>query len=58
MTILDVRSDLNAYFADHVDGAVFVHTETLRATRHGVPAHLLSAQSYAEHFGTLGVRPR
>lgn len=56
MTVIDARSDLGAYLANHLPGAVFLHNETLRATARGIPADLLSAEEYAAVFGRLGIR--
>jgi len=54
-SVIDARGDLNAYFANHLPGAVYLHYETLRATGAGIPADVLPAESYAALFGRLGV---
>src|SRR5690606_12799727 len=41
VTLVDARSDLNAYLADHLPGASYLHFESLRATAGGVPGDLL-----------------
>lgn len=56
VTVIDVRSDLPAYLAGHLPGAAYLHYETLRATRRGVPADTLSLAAYADLLGGLGVR--
>jgi thiosulfate/3-mercaptopyruvate sulfurtransferase len=56
VTLIDLRSDLNAYLANHVPGAVYLHYETLRAAQAGVPGDVLPAASYAELWGRIGVR--
>jgi len=56
VTIIDLRSDLNAYLANHLPGAVYLHYETLRATAAGTPGDVLPASSYAELWGRIGVR--
>jgi thiosulfate/3-mercaptopyruvate sulfurtransferase len=55
VTILDVRSNLVGYLEGHIPGASYVHYESLRATRAGVPADLLGADAYAFLFSQLGV---
>jgi thiosulfate/3-mercaptopyruvate sulfurtransferase len=55
VTVLDARSDLNEYLQGHVPGASYVHYESLRATRAGVPADILEAGGYAAVFSQLGV---
>jgi thiosulfate/3-mercaptopyruvate sulfurtransferase len=56
MTILDARSDLASYLEGHVPGAAFLHNETLRATKGGVPADLLPSEWYTALFSQLGIR--
>lgn len=53
--VLDLRSDLFDYLESHIPGALYVHYETLRATRDGVPGDLLSVESYAALFSQLGI---
>ena len=43
------------YLKDHLPGAVYLNTETLRASRDGIPAQLLPARTYAELFARLGL---
>lgn len=54
-SVIDARGDLNAYLANHVPGAAYLHYESLRATAAGVPGDVLPAESYAALFGRLGV---
>ncbi|MBL8978107.1 MAG: hypothetical protein JNM53_06840, partial [Gemmatimonadetes bacterium] len=56
VTLVDARSDLNAYLADHLPGASYLHFESLRATAGGVPGDLLPAASYRELWSRLGIR--
>lgn len=56
VTVIDARSDLNAYLADHLPGASYLHFESLRAVRHGVPGDLLTLEGYAALWARLGVR--
>ncbi len=56
VTVIDLRSDLAAYLADHLPGAVYLHYETLRATAGGVPGDILPAESYAVLWSRLGIR--
>jgi thiosulfate/3-mercaptopyruvate sulfurtransferase len=55
MTVIDLRSDLFDYLEGHIPSALYLHYETLRATRDGVPADLLPAESYATLFSQLGI---
>ncbi|MBA3259028.1 MAG: sulfurtransferase [Gemmatimonadales bacterium] len=54
VSLVDVRTDVATYLKDHLPGAVFLHTETLRASQGGLPTQLLDQSSYAELFGRLG----
>lgn len=56
VSVVDVRSDFNAYLANHIPGAPFLHFESLRATGKGVPGDTLSSAAYATLLGKLGVR--
>lgn len=55
VSVIDVRTDVFTYLKDHLPGAVFLHTETLRASRGGIPTRLLDAESYRALFGGLGL---
>lgn len=55
-TVLDVRPDVAMYLKAHLPGAVYLNTETLRASEGGVPNLLLPESSYATIFSRLGVR--
>lgn len=56
ITVIDLRSDLNAYLANHIPGAVYLHYETLRASANGVPGDILPAANYAVLWSRLGIR--
>lgn len=56
VTLVDLRSDLAAYLADHLPDAIYLHYENLRATGSGVPGDVLAARSYADLWGRLGLR--
>jgi len=55
LSLIDVRTDVSTYLKDHLPGAMYLHTETLRASRGGMPTQLLEEASYQELFGRLGV---
>jgi thiosulfate/3-mercaptopyruvate sulfurtransferase len=55
--IVDIRTDVFTYLKNHLPGAVYVNTETLRAARGGVPAQLLDEAQYRELFAQLGIAP-
>ena len=56
ITVVDLRSDLNAYLADHLPGAVYLHYENLRVSAKGVPAGVLPQSAYAEIWSRIGIR--
>lgn len=56
VTLIDIRSDLNAYLANHLPNAVYLHYETLRAAANGVPGDVIPATSYAELWSRIGIR--
>ena len=57
VSVIDLRSDLFDYLEGHIPGALYLHYETLRATRDGVPGDLLPTQSYSALFSQLGISP-
>ena len=50
VSLLDVRPDMFIYLKEHLPGAGYLNTETLRASEAGVPAQLLPAAAYGELF--------
>lgn len=57
VVLVDVRTDVFSYLRGHLPGAVYLHTETLRATRGGIPTRLLDGSAYASLFGGMGLPP-
>jgi thiosulfate/3-mercaptopyruvate sulfurtransferase len=55
VSLIDVRTDVFTYLKDHLPGATFLHPETLRASRGGIPTQLLDAAGYAALFSRLGL---
>lgn len=55
VNLIDVRPDLFTYLKGHMPGAVYLNTETLRASEGGIPAQLLSSSAYSELFSRLGL---
>ncbi|NIR43316.1 MAG: sulfurtransferase [Gemmatimonadetes bacterium] len=55
VSIVDLRSDFVGYLEGHIPGAIYLHYENLRATNRGVPADILSAESYAALFSRNGL---
>ena len=55
VVVVDIRTDVFAYLRGHLPGAVYLHTETLRASRGGVPAQLLDGAVYAALFSRMGL---
>lgn len=53
--VLDVRSDLFTFLRGHLPNAQYLHTETLRATREGIPGQLLEGDWYQSLFARLGL---
>ena len=55
VVLLDVRTDVFTYLKNHLPGAEYLNTETLRASEGGIPTRLLSGGAYRELFSRLGV---
>jgi thiosulfate/3-mercaptopyruvate sulfurtransferase len=55
VSLIDVRTDVFTYLKGHLPEAVYLNTETLRATRGGMPTQLLDGSAYASLFGRLGL---
>jgi thiosulfate/3-mercaptopyruvate sulfurtransferase len=55
VVLVDVRTDVFAYLRGHLPGAAYLNTETLRATRAGVPTQLLDGPVYAGLFSRVGL---
>jgi thiosulfate/3-mercaptopyruvate sulfurtransferase len=55
VSLIDVRTDVFTYLTGHLPGAVYLHTETLRASRGGIPTQLLDGPAYVRLFGRLGL---
>jgi thiosulfate/3-mercaptopyruvate sulfurtransferase len=55
VNLVDVRPDLFTYLKGHLPGATYLNTETLRASKGGIPAQLLSPGAYRELFSRLGL---
>jgi thiosulfate/3-mercaptopyruvate sulfurtransferase len=53
--LVDVRTDVFAYLREHLPGAAYLNTETLRATRGGIPTRLLDAGAYSSLFSHMGL---
>jgi thiosulfate/3-mercaptopyruvate sulfurtransferase len=55
VVLVDVRTDVFAYLRGHLPGAAYLNTETLRATRGGIPTQLLDGTAYAALFSRMGL---
>ncbi len=55
VVLVDVRTDVFAYLREHLPGAAYLNTETLRATRGGIPTQLLDAGTYSSLFSHMGL---
>ncbi len=55
VSVIDVRTDVFTYLTDPLPGATYLHTETLRASRGGIPAQLLDGPAYIRLFSRLGI---
>jgi thiosulfate/3-mercaptopyruvate sulfurtransferase len=53
--LVDIRTDVFAYLRGHLPGAVYLNTETLRASRGGIPTRLLDGAAYAALFSRMGL---
>ncbi|MEO8636678.1 MAG: rhodanese-like domain-containing protein [Gemmatimonadales bacterium] len=56
LTVIDLRSDFNAYLANHLPGAIYLHYETLRLVEQGIPAATLPLAEYTAIWSRLGLR--
>lgn len=54
--LIDVRTDVFTYLSGHLPGAEYLNTETIRASRGGIPTQLLEPEAYAALFSRLGIR--
>jgi thiosulfate/3-mercaptopyruvate sulfurtransferase len=55
VVLVDIRTDVFAYLRGHLPGAVYLNTETLRASRGGIPTRLLEGPAYAALFSRIGL---
>lgn len=55
VVLVDVRTDVFTYLRSHLPGAVYLHPETLRASRGGIPTQLLEGPAYAALFSRMGL---
>ncbi len=55
VAVVDMRTDVFTYLRGHLPGAVYLNTETLRASRGGIPTQLLDGSAYAALFSRLGL---
>ncbi len=55
VALVDIRTDVFAYLRGHLPGAVYLNTETLRASRGGLPTQLLDGPAYGALFSRLGL---
>jgi thiosulfate/3-mercaptopyruvate sulfurtransferase len=55
VVLVDIRTDVFAYLRGHLPGAVYLNTETLRASRGGIPTQLLDGPAYAALFSRIGL---
>jgi thiosulfate/3-mercaptopyruvate sulfurtransferase len=55
VVLVDIRTDVFTYLRGHLPGAAYLNTETLRATRGGVPTRLLDGATYAALFSGMGL---
>lgn len=55
VALVDIRTDVFTYLRSHLPGAVYLNTETLRASRGGVPTQLLDGPAYAALFSRIGL---
>ena len=55
VALVDIRTDVFTYLRGHLPGAVYLNTETLRASRGGIPTQLLDGPAYAALFSRIGL---
>ncbi len=56
VSVIDIRTDVFTYLKGHLPGAVYLNTETLRASQGGTPTQLLDGPAYVSLFSRLGIR--
>jgi thiosulfate/3-mercaptopyruvate sulfurtransferase len=56
VSVIDIRTDVFTYLKGHLPGAVYLNTETLRASQGGMPTQLLEGPAYVSLFSRLGLR--
>jgi thiosulfate/3-mercaptopyruvate sulfurtransferase len=55
VSVIDIRTDVFIYLKGHLPGAIYLNTETLRATEGGIPTQLLDRTAYVQLFSRLGL---
>ena len=55
VVLVDIRTDVFTYLRGHLPGAVYLNTETLRASRGGLPTQLLDGPVYGALFSRMGL---
>lgn len=55
LRILDVRDKSTEYTTNHIPNALFLSTENVRTTIHGIPSQLVPAEDLARIFGRIGI---
>jgi thiosulfate/3-mercaptopyruvate sulfurtransferase len=55
VSVIDIRTDVFTYLKAHLPGAIYLNTETLRATEGGIPTQLLDGTAYQQLFSRLGL---
>jgi len=55
LRIIDLRSNIQDYWQNHLPGAVWLSPEALRLADHGVPGKLMPPQALAVMLGEMGV---
>jgi len=56
VSVIDIRTDVFTYLKGHLPAAVYLNTETLRASQGGTPTQLLEGPAYVSLFSRLGLR--
>ena len=56
LSVVDLRSDLAEYLKGHIPEASYLHYESLRLSKDGVPADMYHGELYAKMFSRIGFR--
>jgi thiosulfate/3-mercaptopyruvate sulfurtransferase len=57
MRIVDVRTEITAYWEGHLPGAVYYHPDAMRLAHNGVPVMVMPTEAFAIMLGEMDITP-